>query len=137
MADKRWLRYIRLARHGPSNQQVFVVLRCSPAAALDLLSQFSAACVGHFGSGWVWLVYGVDGKLKVTQGHDAVNPLRDGQVPLLTCDVWEHAYYVDRRNARPAYVEAWWRIVDWTFVNTNLTPVVPAMAPKGLCPGFL
>ncbi|CEM23297.1 unnamed protein product [Vitrella brassicaformis CCMP3155] len=82
---------------------------------------FSANAAGHFGSGWVWLVKGTDGKLKIHQTHDAGNPLRDGAgVPLLTCDVWEHAYYVDYRNDRPSYVKAWWNLVNWDFANNNL-----------------
>jgi Fe-Mn family superoxide dismutase len=84
--------------------------------------QFTAQAVGHFGSGWVWLVQGPDGKLRITQGHDAANPVRDGTgTPLLTCDVWEHAYYVDQRIARPAYVKAWWNLVNWDFVNRNVS----------------
>ena len=95
--------------------------------------QFTTTCVGHFGSGWVWLVCGSDGELKITQGHDAGNPLKDlTGMPLLTCDVWEHAYYVDRRNARPAYVAAWWNLVNWEFVNSNVTPALAMMATTGL-----
>ena len=95
--------------------------------------QFTTACVGHFGSGWVWLVCGSDGKLMITQGHDAGNPLKDGTgTPLLTCDVWEHAYYVDRRNARPAYVAAWWNLVNWEFVNSNVGPTAAMAATTGL-----
>jgi len=82
---------------------------------------FSAKATGHFASGWVWLILGRDGKLAITEGHDAANPLHDRSgAPLLTCDVWEHAYYIDQRNARPAYVAAWWNLVDWDFVNSNL-----------------
>lgn len=84
-------------------------------------TQFSAACGGHFGSGWAWLVLGQDGKLKISQTHDAGCPLKEGvDKPILTCDVWEHAYYVDYRNARPEYVKAWWNLVNWDFANKNL-----------------
>ena len=87
----------------------------------DFKTQFSAACVGHFGAGWVWLVLDHDDKLRIVEGHDAGNPIRDGAgTPLLTCDVWEHAYYVDQRNARPAYIGAWWNLVNWEFVNNNV-----------------
>jgi len=83
--------------------------------------QFSDAAVGHFGSGWAWLVLGDDGKLKVVQSHDAGNPLRDKSgKPILTCDVWEHAYYVDYRNARDKYVASWWNLINWDFANHNL-----------------
>ena len=81
--------------------------------------QFSAAAVGNFGSGWTWLVKTADGELKIVNTDDAENPLTDGLVPLLTCDVWEHAYYIDYRNARPAYLEAFWKLVNWDFVASN------------------
>jgi len=81
--------------------------------------RFTAAAVGHFGSGWAWLVRRADGALAVTSTANADNPLRSGDTPLLTCDVWEHAYYIDYRNARPRYVEAFWKLVDWEFVAAN------------------
>ena len=87
----------------------------------EFKTKFSAAASGHFASGWAWLVKGADGKLKVVDTHDAGNPLRDGSgTPLLTCDVWEHAYYIDYRNARAKYVEAWWNVINWEFANENL-----------------
>jgi Fe-Mn family superoxide dismutase len=81
---------------------------------------FTARAVGHFGSGWAWLVRDGDGKLAIVDTHDAGCPITAGLVPVLTCDVWEHAYYVDYRNARPRYVEAWWNLVNWDFANANL-----------------
>jgi len=78
--------------------------------------KFSAAAVGTFGSGWAWLVRTADGSLAIESASNAQNPLRDGKKPLLTCDVWEHAYYIDYRNARPKYVEAFWNLVNWEFV---------------------
>merc|ERR1712216_60637 len=82
--------------------------------------EFTANCVGHFGSGWAWLVKGSDGKLSIVQTHDAGCPLTDGVTPILTCDVWEHAYYIDYRNARPKHLEGWWSLVNWEFANKNL-----------------
>jgi len=83
--------------------------------------EFSAAAVGHFGSGWAWLIVTKDGKLQVTQTHDAGNPLSDGSgTPLLTCDVWEHAYYIDYRNLRPKYLESWWNLVNWDWALAQL-----------------
>ena len=83
--------------------------------------EFTAAAVGHFGSGWVWLVKdGTDNKLKVVQTHDAATPLTENLKPVLTCDVWEHAYYVDYRNDRIAYVKTFWNLVNWEFVEKNL-----------------
>ena len=82
--------------------------------------EFTNAAVGHFGSGWAWLVKDKDGKLKVVQTHDAGNPMTDGLTPVLCCDVWEHAYYIDFRNDRPAYVKAFWGAVNWQFAESNL-----------------
>ena len=82
--------------------------------------QLTKAAVGHFGSGWAWLVL-AGGKLAIESTANAGCPLREGKTPLLTCDVWEHAYYIDYRNARPKYVEAFWGLVNWDFVAANLT----------------
>ena len=81
--------------------------------------QFTKAAATLFGSGWVWLVKNPDGSIATEQHPNADNPLRDGKTPLLTCDVWEHAYYIDYRNARPKYVEAFWNLVNWEFVEKN------------------
>ena len=82
--------------------------------------QFSASCVGNFGSGWTWLVKKVDGSVAIVNTDDADSPIKGDDIPLLTCDVWEHAYYVDYRNARPQYVAAFWNLVNWDFVNQQL-----------------
>ena len=82
--------------------------------------EFSTKAVTLFGSGWAWLVQQADGSLAIVQTSNAETPLTGDAVPLLTCDVWEHAYYVDYRNARPKYVEAFWNLVNWDFVNKNL-----------------
>jgi Fe-Mn family superoxide dismutase len=81
--------------------------------------KFSAAAVGTFGSGWAWLVKNPDGSLAIESTSNAANPMTSGKKPLLTCDVWEHAYYIDYRNARPKYVEAFWNLVNWKFVADN------------------
>ena len=85
-----------------------------------LKEQFTKAAATHFGSGWAWLVVGPDGALAIETTLNAGCPVRDGKRPLLTCDVWEHAYYVDYRNARPKYLEAFWNLVNWQFVAQNL-----------------
>jgi superoxide dismutase, Fe-Mn family len=82
--------------------------------------QFSQAAATLFGSGWTWLVKNKEGKLEITQEVNAGNPMTSGLKPLLTCDVWEHAYYVDYRNARPTYIESFWKLVNWEFVNQQL-----------------
>jgi superoxide dismutase, Fe-Mn family len=79
----------------------------------DFKAKFTASAVGNFGSGWTWLVKNAAGGVEIVNTSNADTPLRTPHVPVLTVDVWEHAYYVDKRNARPAYVEAWWNVVDW------------------------
>lgn len=81
--------------------------------------QFTKAAATHFGSGWAWLVSDGNTLSIVTTGN-AGCPLREGKKPLLTCDVWEHAFYVDYRNARPAYIDGFWNLVNWDFVAGNL-----------------
>jgi superoxide dismutase, Fe-Mn family len=83
-------------------------------------AQFSATAANTFGSGWAWLVKKSDGSLEITSTGNAGNPMTDGDTPILTCDVWEHAYYIDYRNARPKYIEAFWALVNWDFVSSNL-----------------
>ncbi len=83
--------------------------------------QFSSAAAKLFGSGWAWLATDSTGKLEIMPLSNADTPLRHGKEPLLTLDVWEHAYYVDYRNARPKFVEGFWDVIDWNFVAQNLT----------------
>jgi len=86
----------------------------------EFKTAFTAAAGGHFGSGWAWLVMNSNGGLEIVDTHDAGNPLTDGLTPILTCDVWEHAYYIDRKNARPAYIAAWWELVNWDWANQTI-----------------
>ncbi len=93
---------------------------------------FSDAVVSHFGSGWVWLVKNTTASvLQVFATHDADNPLKHGLLPLVVCDAWEHAYYIDyryylllctfmHRNAKKSYVDAFWKVINWKFANENL-----------------
>jgi Fe-Mn family superoxide dismutase len=83
--------------------------------------KFTASAIGNFGSGWTWLVKNADGSIEIVNTSNAGSPLTNGQVPLITCDVWEHAYYIDYRNARPAYLGAFWNLVNWEFANKNYT----------------
>ncbi len=80
---------------------------------------FSKSAVTNFGSGWTWLVKKQDGGLKIVNTGNAGTPMTDGLTALLTIDVWEHAYYVDYRNARPNYVNAFWKLVNWNIVRKN------------------
>lgn len=79
--------------------------------------QFTRAAVTLFGSGWTWLSRTTEGSLKITQESNAGNPLRNGLIPILTCDMWEHAYYIDYRNRRPDYLKAFWEIIDWRRIE--------------------
>lgn len=81
--------------------------------------EFSAAAATVFGSGWAWLVKNDAGALSIVKESNAGNPLRDGLTPILTCDVWEHAYYLDKQNLRPKYIEEFFSILDWDVVSAR------------------
>ena len=85
----------------------------------EFKKQFSQTAITVFGSGWGWLVKNQDGSLALTGSSNAGTPMTEGKTALLTCDVWEHAYYIDYRNARPQYVESFWNLVNWDFVARN------------------
>lgn len=85
----------------------------------DFQTKFNESAAGNFGSGWTWLVKNKEGKLEIVNTSNAGNPLTDGATPLLTCDVWEHAYYIDHRNSRPSYLKGFWALVNWEFVSAN------------------
>ncbi len=85
----------------------------------EFKQKFAASAAANFGSGWTWLVKNGDGGLEIVNTSNAANPMTDGKTPLLTVDVWEHAYYIDYRNARPKYLEEIWNIVNWEFVAGN------------------
>lgn len=87
----------------------------------EFQQKFTKAALAQFGSGWAWLVKDAGGGLKIVTTSNANTPLRDGQQPLLTCDVWEHAYYIDHRNDRGAYLKDYWALVNWDFVANNLS----------------
>lgn len=82
--------------------------------------QFTKAAATHFGSGWAWLVKDSANKLSIMTTSNAGCPLSEGKTPLLTCDVWEHAYYIDYRNARPNYIDAFWKLVNWESASAKL-----------------
>lgn len=81
---------------------------------------FDASAAGNFGSGWTWLVQKADGSLDIANTSNAATPVTGADTPLLTCDVWEHAYYIDYRNSRPNYLNAYWSLVNWDFATANM-----------------
>lgn len=82
---------------------------------------FNKTAIGTFGSGWAWLVKNKDGSLAIQSTSNAGTPMTEDKKALLTCDVWEHAYYIDYRNARPKYVDSFWEIVNWSFAEKNFS----------------
>lgn len=87
--------------------------------------EFQKCAIANFGSGWTWLIRKPGGKLAIQNTDDAANPLITGDTALLTCDVWEHAYYIDYRNERAKYLNAFWEIVNWDFVAKNFATASP------------
>jgi Fe-Mn family superoxide dismutase len=85
----------------------------------EFKDKFSKAAATLFGSGWAWLVKNADNKLEIVQESNAGNPMKKGMQPILTCDVWEHAYYLDYQNRRPDYIEAFWKILDWEKIGSR------------------
>ncbi|KPJ67774.1 MAG: superoxide dismutase [Coxiella sp. DG_40] len=85
----------------------------------EFKSKFKESALSNFGSGWTWLVKKSNGNLEIINTSNAGNPITNGDKPLLTCDVWEHAYYIDYRNERGKYLDNFWNIVNWDFVETQ------------------
>ena len=85
----------------------------------EFVAKFTDMAVNNFGSSWTWLVKNADGSVEIINTSNAANPLTTDQKPLLTCDLWEHAYYIDYRNVRPDYLKAFWALVNWEFAQTN------------------
>ena len=83
--------------------------------------EFTKSCLANFGSGWTWLAKKTDGSVDIVNTSNAATPLTGTDTPLMTCDIWEHAYYIDYRNARAKYVEAFWNLANWDFVSKNFS----------------
>ena len=86
----------------------------------EFKEKFSASAATLFGAGWAWLIKKDNGSLDIVQESNAGNPLKHGATPLLTCDVWEHAYYLDKQNVRPDYIADFWKLIDWNAVAGRL-----------------
>ncbi|MGD8571913.1 MAG: superoxide dismutase [Gammaproteobacteria bacterium] len=90
----------------------------------DFKSEFEKFATNLFGSGWTWLVLDRNNELEIVNTYNAENPMTQQKIPLLTCDVWEHAYYIDYRNSRPKYLEGFWNIVNWKFISDRYEKVL-------------
>ncbi|EAN80448.1 iron superoxide dismutase [Trypanosoma equiperdum] len=108
---------------GEPSGKLAEAIRASFGSFAKFKEEFTNAAVGHFGSGWAWLVQDTTTKkLKVFQTHDAGCPLTEADLkPILACDVWEHAYYIDYKNDRPAYVQTFWNVVNWDHAENQFT----------------
>ena len=103
-----------------ARDEVLALRKENPHIPFDKFKEtLTQSAVTNFGSGWTWLVKNEGGELEILNTSNAGNPLTEGKTPLITCDVWEHAYYIDYRNARPKYVEAYWELVNWEFAAKN------------------
>lgn len=105
---------------GEPTGKVANAIKQSFGSFAEFKAQFTDAAVKNFGAGWTWLVKKADGTLAIVSTSNAATPLTTSDKPLLTVDVWEHAYYIDYRNARPKYLENFWALVNWSFVEQNL-----------------
>ncbi|MGE4801289.1 superoxide dismutase [Fe] [Yersinia hibernica] len=105
---------------GEPTGKIAAAIQQSFGSFAEFKAQFTDAAVKNFGAGWTWLVKKADGSLAIVSTSNAATPLTTQDKPLLTVDVWEHAYYIDYRNARPKYLENFWALVNWSFVEQNL-----------------
>lgn len=111
--------------HGLSPTPTNIALNLAEQIAQDFgtlehfKEEFLTIASGFFGSGWVWLIVTEDKHLVIETTSNADTPIRYGRIPLLVCDIWEHAYYIDYRNGRPDYLKNWWKLINWEFVSNN------------------
>ncbi|MEZ4386013.1 MAG: superoxide dismutase [Candidatus Krumholzibacteriia bacterium] len=105
---------------GEPTDRVAAAIKAKWGSFAAFKEAFTKSAAGNFGSGWTWLVKTPGGELDIVNTSNAGCVIRDGLTPLLCVDVWEHAYYIDTRNARPKYLENWWQVVNWDFVEANL-----------------
>ena len=104
---------------GEPTGELAAAINASFGSFANFKDEFSKCSITTFGSGWGWLVKNSDGSIALASTSNAGTPMTEGQTALMTCDVWEHAYYIDYRNARPNYLEAFWKLVNWDFVAAN------------------
>jgi len=104
-------------KHEQATGNLLEAINTSFGSFNDFKEKFSTAAKTLFGSGWTWLVKKPNGSLDIVQTSNAANPLTEGLIPILTCDVWEHAYYLDYQNRRPDYISSFWDIINWEIVS--------------------
>lgn len=105
---------------GEPKGELAVLIKNNFGSFAEFKEKFSKAAATLFGSGWAWLVKTPQGRLEIIQEPNAGNPLRNGYQPIMTCDVWEHAYYLDYQNRRPDYIQAFWNLIDWDVIDSRL-----------------
>lgn len=105
---------------GAPSGKVLEALNANFGTFDNFKAEFTQKATSLFGSGWAWLAKNADGKLEILQCSNGANPVSDGKEPVLGLDVWEHAYYIDYRNARPQYIEHFWEIVNWDHVEKHV-----------------
>lgn len=104
-----------------ASEQLSLLIQNNFGSMEDFKKAIFAQAMSLFGSGWVWLILTKEGKLSIEKFSNADTPIAHDKMPLLTCDIWEHAYYIDYRNGRANYLENWWKLINWDFISTNLT----------------
>lgn len=118
------------AKPKPPSERISGLLSDQFESVQAFTERFTAEAVEIFGTGWAWLAQRDDGSLVIVPEEDAGNPVREGYNPLLVCDVWEHAYYIDYRNERDKFLKAFWNVVDWDAVERRLQPEKSVSRPK-------
>ncbi len=114
----------------PPSERMSSILSDNFESVENFTQRFTDQATEIFGTGWAWLVQRDDGSLSIVPEEDAGNPIREGYQPLLACDVWEHAYYIDYRNERGKFLQAFWKVVNWSAVESRLQPEKAATADK-------
>lgn len=115
-------------RHSPPGPALSDALNRQFGSVEGFRRQFTQKAFDTFGSGWCWLVGSNDGRLEIVGTSNAETPIAGDKVPLMTCDLWEHAYYIDYRNARAGYLTAFWNVLNWDFVEANLRQLYDSLS---------
>ncbi|HOQ79029.1 MAG TPA: superoxide dismutase, partial [Candidatus Absconditabacterales bacterium] len=112
-----WEGFIPNSKGIDGNTEISSAINHKRGSFENFKTEFTNSAIGNFGSGWTWLVQNSNGELSIVNTSNAANPMTDGLIPLLTVDVWEHAYYLKYQNRRTEYLENWWNLVNWNKVE--------------------